>query len=177
MQEPAPAKCVLLSTSAAVRVEMRGWSISDEGDRWSVKLDCRDLGGHLDATFRAWRSSLALPLDDKGKLRVLRTKFIPAALRGFEVSLLSRCAWVRLRAVFARAALYPGMPLAHIGTVLGVLDGQEGSDPGYCEVWFRFRLLRRSLAYRFEEFGKGFQAFGFSCCRSSWSWANSSSAE
>ena len=40
-QEPAPSKCVLLSTSKAVRVEMRGWFLSDEGHKWTVKLDVR----------------------------------------------------------------------------------------------------------------------------------------
>ena len=50
-QEPAPSKCVLMSTSRAVRSNMRGWVVSDEGHRWSVKLDVRDLGGHLDTTF------------------------------------------------------------------------------------------------------------------------------
>ena len=43
-QEPAPRKCVLVSTSRAVRNDMRGWAVADEGDRWSVKLDVRDLG-------------------------------------------------------------------------------------------------------------------------------------
>ena len=50
-QEPAPSKCVLLSTSRAVRDEMRNWFLSQEGDKWSVKFDVRDLGGHLDTTF------------------------------------------------------------------------------------------------------------------------------
>ena len=38
-QEPALSKCVLMSTSRAVRSDMRGWIVADEGDRWSVKLD------------------------------------------------------------------------------------------------------------------------------------------
>ena len=51
-QEPAPSKCVLMSTSRTVRSDMRGWIVTDEGDKWSVKLDVRDLGGHLETTFR-----------------------------------------------------------------------------------------------------------------------------
>ena len=43
-QEPAPRKCVLMSTSRAVRSDMHDWIATDEGDRWSVKLDVRDLG-------------------------------------------------------------------------------------------------------------------------------------
>ena len=50
-QEPAPSKCVLLSTSRVVRKDMKGWLLSQEGDQWSVKFDVRDLGGHLDTTF------------------------------------------------------------------------------------------------------------------------------
>ena len=58
-QEPAPSKCVLLSTSREVRKEMKSWVPSQEGDQWSVKFDVRDLGGHLDTTFRGWSSTLA----------------------------------------------------------------------------------------------------------------------
>ena len=87
-QTPAPSKCVLLSTSVVVRGLMRSWVLSDSGDKWSVKLDTRDLGGHLDTTYRGRSTTLAcrvlrllaavlvvmaLPLDFAGKLRVLRT--------------------------------------------------------------------------------------------------------
>ena len=46
-QEPAPSKCVPMSASRTVRSDMRRWVVPDEGDRWSVKLDVRDLGGIL----------------------------------------------------------------------------------------------------------------------------------
>ena len=52
MPEPAPSKCVLLSTSTEVRKDMKDWVLSLEGNKWSVKFDVRDLGGHLDTTFR-----------------------------------------------------------------------------------------------------------------------------
>ena len=58
-QEPAPRKCVLLSTSRDVRKDMKEWVLSLEGDKWSVKFDVGDLGGHLDTTFRGWSSTLA----------------------------------------------------------------------------------------------------------------------
>ena len=35
-QEPAPRKWVLMSTSRTVRNEMRGWVVTEEGDRWSA---------------------------------------------------------------------------------------------------------------------------------------------
>ena len=58
-QEPAPSKCVLLSTSGAVRRDVRDWVLSREGDRWSVKFDVRALGGHSDTTFRGWSSTFS----------------------------------------------------------------------------------------------------------------------
>ena len=42
-QESAPSKCILMSTSAVVRQEMKEWVISDQ-ECWTVKLDVRDLG-------------------------------------------------------------------------------------------------------------------------------------
>ena len=50
-KEPAP-KCVLMSTSAAVRRDMKDWVVFAQDERWTVKLDVRDLGGHLDTTER-----------------------------------------------------------------------------------------------------------------------------
>ena len=44
-QEPAPSKCVLLSTSRTVRRDMKDWVLFQEGDRWSCKFDVWDLGG------------------------------------------------------------------------------------------------------------------------------------
>ena len=38
--------------------------------------------------------------------------------------------------------------LANTGAVLSLLDGPSGCDPAFCVVWFRFRMLRRYLAYR-----------------------------
>ena len=32
--------------------------------------------------------------------------------------------------------------------MLSLLDGPHGCDPAFCVVWFRFRILRRYLAYR-----------------------------
>ena len=70
-----------------------------QGERWTVKLDVRDLGGHLDTTYRAWGCTLAarvlavlrvvwlvsaLPLGYRGRLRFLRTMYVPAALHGVE---------------------------------------------------------------------------------------------
>ena len=100
-QEPAPSKCVLMSTSREVRKGMKDWVLSLDGDKWSVKFDVRDLGGHLDTTFRGWSSTLAgrvplvisrlvlifvLPLDFHGRVRVVRSMYLPADLHGIEAS-------------------------------------------------------------------------------------------
>ena len=44
-QDVSPGKCVLLSTSKAVRRAMKLWDISGEGGFWKVQLDVRDLEG------------------------------------------------------------------------------------------------------------------------------------
>ena len=41
-----------LSTSKAARRRMTAWRNRNEGCFWAVKLDVRDLGGHLDVTLR-----------------------------------------------------------------------------------------------------------------------------
>ena len=163
---PAPSKCVFLSTSRVVRKEMRGWVVSDERDRWTVKLDVRDLGGHLDTTFKGWSSTLAsrvrvviarlvvvfaLPLHFYGRLGVLRRMFIPGALHGIEASYLAASSVRKLRSAFFKVSWSRRQPFAHVGAVLSTLDGPVGCDPAFCVVWFRFRQMRRYLAFRPEE--------------------------
>ena len=168
-QEPAPSKCVLLSTSRDVRKEMRDWVLSQEGDQWSVKFDVRDLGGHLDTTFRGWSSTLAgrvrmvisrlvlvfaLPLDFYGRVRVVRSMFLPAALHGIEASLLASASLRKLRSAVCKVVWSRRQPMANVGAVLSLLDGPSGCDPAFCVVWFRFRLLRRYLALWPAEVGR-----------------------
>ena len=58
-QEVSPGKCVLLSISKAVRRDVKLWDISGDGGFWKVQLDIRDLGGHLDFTYRARAGTLS----------------------------------------------------------------------------------------------------------------------
>ena len=58
-EDVSPGKCVLLSTSKSVRKAMKLWDISGDGGFWKVKLDVRDLGGHLDFTYRAGAGALS----------------------------------------------------------------------------------------------------------------------
>ena len=170
-QELAPSKCVLLSTSREVRKDMKGWVLSHEGDQWSVKFDVRDLGGHLDTTFRGWSSTLAarvrlvisrlvlifiLPLDFHGRVRIVRSMYLLAALHGIEASLLASESLRKLRSAVRRVVWSRRQPFASVGAVLGLLDGPTGCDPAFCVVWFRFRLLRRYLALWPSEVGRIF---------------------
>ena len=136
---------------------LRDWVLSCEGDQWSVKFDVRDLGGHLDTTFRGWSSTLAarvrlvisrlalvfiLPLDFHGRVRVVRSMFLPAALHGIEASLLASDSLRKLRSAVRRVVWSRRQPFA------------TGCDPAFCVVWFRFWLLRRYLALWPAEVGR-----------------------
>ena len=135
-QELALSKGVLLSTSRAVRSDMRRWVVTDEGDRWSVKLDVRDLGSHLDSTF--WSATLAtgvrlviarhvlifaLPLDFHGRLRVVRSMTILGASHGIEASFLAEASWRKLRTAIVKVVWSRRQSLANTGAVLRLLDG------------------------------------------------------
>ena len=173
-QEPAPSKCVLLSTSRVVRKDMKDWVLSQEGDKWSVKFDVRDLGGHLDTTFRGWSATLAtrvrlviarlvlifaLPFDFHGRVRVVRSMFLLAALHG-EASLLASDSLLKLRSSICRMVWSRRQPLANVGAVLSLLDGPTGCDPLFCVVWFRFRLFRRFLALWPSQVGRAYRLLG-----------------
>ena len=95
-----------------------------------------------------------LPLDFHGRLRVVRAKFIPGALHGIDTSFLASTSMRKLRAAIFRVVWSVRQPLANVGAVLSLLDGPHGCDPGFCMVWFRFRMLRRYLAYRPHEVGR-----------------------
>ena len=140
---------------------MKEWVLSQEMDKWSVKFDVRDLGRHLDTTFRGWSSTsaagvrlvisrlvliFALPLDFHGRIRVVRSMFLPAALHGIEASLLASDSLRKLRSSIRRFVWSRRQLLAGVGAVFSLLDGLAVCDPSFCVVWFRFRLLRRYLA-------------------------------
>ena len=103
-QEASPSKCVLLSTFKAARKRMTAWRNRNEGCFWAVKLDVRDLGGHLDVTLRAVAGTLtkrvqiattqvpavgALPLGFQRMLGMVRCKYLPGGLHGCEGAAVS----------------------------------------------------------------------------------------
>ena len=143
--------------------------MSGGGDRWSVKFDVRDLGGHLDTTLRGLSSTLAarvrlvisrlvlvfvLPLDFHGRVRVVRSMYLLAALHGIESSLLASDSLRKLRSSICRVVWSRRQPMANVGAVLALLFGPIGCDPAFCVVWFRFRLLRRYLVLWPAEVGR-----------------------
>ena len=160
------AKCVLLSTSKAVRRAMKLWDISGDGGFWKVQLDIRDLGGHLDFTYRARAGTLsrrvgkatvgvtavgALPLGFLAKLGLVCGKFLPAGLHAAVASYVSSSSISALRAAIVRSVWSTRMPLANAPAILILLDGPVDVDPAFHINWSRFRMMRRYLAYCPEE--------------------------
>ena len=78
--------------------------------------------------------------------------FIPGALHGIEASFLADSSLRKQRTAIFRVVWSSRQPLANTGAVLSLLDGPSGCDLAFCVVWFRFRLLRRYLAYRPRRF-------------------------
>ena len=87
-----------------------------------------------------------LPLDFHGRVRMVRSMFLPAALHGVEASLLAVDSLLKLRSSVCGVVWSRRQPLASVGAVLNLLDGPTGCGPAFCVVWFRFRLFRRYLA-------------------------------
>ena len=125
-----------------------------------------------DTTFCGWSSTLAasirlvisrlvlifvLPLDFHGRVRIVRSMYLPAALHGIEASLLASESLRRLRSAVRRVVWSRRQPSASVGAVLSLLDGPTGCNPAFCVVWFRFRLLRRYLALWPAEVGRNFR--------------------
>ena len=85
-----------MSTSGAVRRDIRGWILSHEGDKWTVKVDVRNLGGHLDTTFRGWSATLAagvkMVISRLVLISALRLDFHAREAWGYSVYVYSWCA-------------------------------------------------------------------------------------
>ena len=95
------------------------------------------FGSHLDTTFHGgsstlasrvrgfalsflgWFLSLLSPLDFHGRLRVLRSMFIPGASHGIEASFLAGTRMRKLRAAIFGVA-------STVGAVLSLLDSSSG---------------------------------------------------
>ena len=144
-----------------VRKDMKDWVLSQEEDRWSVKFDVRDLGGHLDTTFRGWSSTraarvrlviarlvliFALLLDVHGRVRVVRSMYLPAALHGIEASLLASDSLQKLRSSIHWVVWSRRQPLPSVGAVLSLLDGPTGCGSCFLHCVVSVSFVRRYLA-------------------------------
>ena len=69
-------------------------------------------------------------------------------MHGSEAYFLAHTSLRKLRTAMFTVVWSSRQPLANTGAVLSLLDGPPGCDPAFCVVWFRFRMLRRYLAYR-----------------------------
>ena len=80
-----------------------------------------------------------LPIDFHGRVRVVRSMYLPAVLHGIEASLLASDRLRKFRSAIRRVVWSRRQPLANVGAVLGLLDGSTLCEPAFCVVWFRFR--------------------------------------
>ena len=175
-QEASPSKCVLLSTSSAARRRMTAWRNRNEGCFWAVKLDVRDLGGHLDVTLRAVAGTLtnrikiattqvpavgALRLVFQRMLGMVRSKFLPGGLHGCEGAAVSVTALSSFRSAISRAVWSKKLPMTNTPALLNLLDSPWGSDPAFFIIWNRFRQFRRFLAYRPDDHDRIFRLLDY----------------
>ena len=72
-----------------------------------------------------------LPLDFHGRVRVVRSMYLPAALHGIEASLRASDSLRKLRSSIHKVVWSRRQPLANVGAVLNLLDGPTGWDPGF----------------------------------------------
>ena len=101
--------------------------------------DVRDLGGHLDYTWRARAGTLskrvgeatlgvaavrALPLGFQVKFRLVRGKYLRAGFHAAEASYVSSSSISAFRAAIVRAVWSSKMPLANAPAILNLFDGQ-----------------------------------------------------
>ena len=160
-QELAPSKCVLSSTSREVWKDMKDWYSLLKGTSglsslmsgiWEViwilhfVVALRLLLLEFVFVFSRLVLIFALPLDFHGRVRVVRSMYLPAALHGIEASLLASDSLRKLRSSICSVVWSRRQLMANVGAVLGLLDGATGCDTSFCVVWFRFRLLGRCLA-------------------------------
>ena len=81
----------------------------------------------------------ALPLDFHGRVRVVRSMYLPAALHGIEASLLASDCLRKLRASIHRVVWSRRQPWAGVGAVLSLLDGPTGVI--LLSAWFGFGFV------------------------------------
>ena len=148
-QERAPSKCVLISTSRLVAIfdPFLGGETPCSGSRRASRYFSSGLV--CCTCCEGWCG--------KHEIADGCTMFIIGALHGIEAPFLSQSSLLKLRSALVAAVWSERQLLTHAGSVLSLLGGPEGCDLGFCVVWFRFRMLRRYLAYRSHEVRRVYQ--------------------
>ena len=156
-QDVSPGKCVLLSTSKAVRRAMKLWGISGDGGFWKVQLDVRDLVGHLDFTYRARAGTLSKRVGEA----TVGVAAVGALPLGFQVKMgLVRGKYFLLASMLLRLLMSPLPPLVLSGPPL---FGRFGPLRCLLLILLQFLIFLMGLLMlilTFMLFGLG---FGFSC--------------
>ena len=117
---------------------MKLWDISGDGGFWKVQLDVRDLGGHLDFTFRARACTLSKRVGEATVVLLQLVLYLwvfrlswgwfvvsifPAGLHAAEASHLSSSSISAFRAAIVRAIWSSKMPLGNDPAILNLLEG------------------------------------------------------
>ena len=134
----------------ATRRRMKCWAISAGDKSWAVKLDARDLGGHLDITRRARAGTFSvglskLPrkytwlvlclLDFFGWLGWFGLSSYLLVFMALRAPHLSGKNLNAFRSSVVRACWPRKLPMSTPYAVLSLLDAPEGCDPGYFVIW------------------------------------------
>ena len=152
-QDVSPGKCILLSTSKAVRRAMKLWDISGEGGFWKVQLDVRDLGGHLDFTYRARAGTLSRRLV-RLLLELLRSVL---CLSGFKLSWVSFVANIFLLVcMLLKLLMSSRRSLVPLGLLLFVQFGPLRCFLLILLLFLIFLMVLLMLIAPFKLFGLGF---------------------
>ena len=146
---------------------MTSWRNENACCFWAVKLDARDLGGHLDVTQRALAGtqSSRVKEDTSHVIAVgahgistrawdVCSKYLPAGLHGCECAAVLVTALSAFGSAVARAVWSKKLPMTK-------------SDPALFVIWSRFRQLRRYLAYRPDEVDRVYRLLDYASTSSS----------
>ena len=83
-------------------------------------------------------SYLCSSLDFHGRVRVVRSMYLPAAIHGVQASLLASDSLRKLRSSIHRVVWSHRQPLAGVGAVFSLVGGPAGCDPAFVLCGFGF---------------------------------------
>ena len=142
-----------LALPRAVRRAMKLWDISGEGGFWKVQLDVRDLGGHLDFTYRARAGTLSRMVGEA----TVGVAAVGALPLGFRVKLgLVVVSIFLLASMLLRLLIFLRRPLVPFGMLLFVHFGLLRCLLQMLLPLLTFWMVLLMLILLFMLFGLGF---------------------